>query len=381
MKITKENYELFLIDYLDGNLSEKDQLELMPFLAQNPAIAEEFNLIKNSKAIDQLGLEADEKLDFSFLKKEDNCLISDDEMIAFIEGDLSEKAKIDFERKLIVYPQNKTNYALYLKTKLPKVELVFENKERLKKKSAIFLSLNNRFLAIAAVLLAFGFFTILYFGQSQVGKENLAFKQGSNKRSEPNAVYPKTETSEIGKPLDSDRMILPAQKSTEMASKNKFALVNKKAKSGTIQTNNLKSDLGEPAVTRIDNEPKISNSQLANLNNLDNQMAEIKIEEQSPILTNKSIGSDRTLAANTPFLNPAEWVKEKVKSRIPQTVGVIDTLKHGGVRLAGSYALQMFERTTGITYQDKKDPSHERSGFSIISKYFAFERSYKTENY
>ena len=44
MKITRENYELFFVDYLDNKLSDSNILELMAFLAQNPDLEEELNL-------------------------------------------------------------------------------------------------------------------------------------------------------------------------------------------------------------------------------------------------------------------------------------------------------------------------------------------------
>lgn len=41
MKITKLNYEVFALDYLEGNLSELQELEMLDFLKENPAIEAE----------------------------------------------------------------------------------------------------------------------------------------------------------------------------------------------------------------------------------------------------------------------------------------------------------------------------------------------------
>jgi len=43
MKITRENYEIFLIDYLDENLDAESNLELESFLEENPDIKEEMD--------------------------------------------------------------------------------------------------------------------------------------------------------------------------------------------------------------------------------------------------------------------------------------------------------------------------------------------------
>ena len=47
MKITKENYGAYVIDYLDGNLSEKEQELLLHFLEQHPDLKEEAEELKS----------------------------------------------------------------------------------------------------------------------------------------------------------------------------------------------------------------------------------------------------------------------------------------------------------------------------------------------
>ncbi len=49
MKINRKNYELYFVDYLDNNLSRGDLLEFMAFLAENPDLEEELNLVKEIK--------------------------------------------------------------------------------------------------------------------------------------------------------------------------------------------------------------------------------------------------------------------------------------------------------------------------------------------
>ena len=47
MKITRENYESFFIDYLDGFLDEKLIDDFIEFLQQNPDLKEELSLFEN----------------------------------------------------------------------------------------------------------------------------------------------------------------------------------------------------------------------------------------------------------------------------------------------------------------------------------------------
>lgn len=46
--INKDNYEAYFLDYLEGNLSEKDKKELELFLIENPKLGEELKAYDNS---------------------------------------------------------------------------------------------------------------------------------------------------------------------------------------------------------------------------------------------------------------------------------------------------------------------------------------------
>ena len=188
MKITRENYELFLVDYLDGNLPKQDQDELMHFLAQHKDLAEEFSLLNNSVPLVLNQDKAIEKVDFTYLKKEEQNWIAADEMIAALEGDLSETDHALFERKLVLYPQNKVTYELFLKTKLVPQELVFEHKASLKKKTGLSFAMYANYLAIAATLLLVGFLGLMYNSNFNQSKVALASKEITSKRSEPKTV-------------------------------------------------------------------------------------------------------------------------------------------------------------------------------------------------
>ena len=106
MKINRENYELFFIDYLDGNLNEQDVAELMVFISQHPDLEEELH------AIDSVKLPASnekfepksllKKFDFSGTITENNI---DEYCIAFIEGDLSAEAESSFKKYLKENPE------------------------------------------------------------------------------------------------------------------------------------------------------------------------------------------------------------------------------------------------------------------------------------
>jgi hypothetical protein len=94
-KINSHNYEAFLVDYLDGNLSEKLITELKAFVIANPQLNIDLDDM-DLPSFAQEGIEAGFKND---LKKTDTFL-EDEELINYLENNLTEANKKIFEVKL-----------------------------------------------------------------------------------------------------------------------------------------------------------------------------------------------------------------------------------------------------------------------------------------
>ena len=45
--LSRSNYEIYFLDYYEGNLTESQRRELMSFLEQNPDLKEEFDSFVN----------------------------------------------------------------------------------------------------------------------------------------------------------------------------------------------------------------------------------------------------------------------------------------------------------------------------------------------
>ena len=133
MKITRKNYELFFVDYLDGKLSHSDELELMAFLTANPDLEEELNLVKDIKI-------EPEKISFfdkNSLKKQEEDGISTERFnelcIGKIENNLSQEEELLLGQYLELNPEKVKELELFAKTILkPDVSVTFENKASLK---------------------------------------------------------------------------------------------------------------------------------------------------------------------------------------------------------------------------------------------------------
>ena len=135
MKINRNNYEAFFIDYLEGNLDEKLVDDFIEFLQQNGDLKEELSLFE-TVSIGQ------EEMTFSkkeLLLKEKYDIESEfnQAAVARLEGDISEFEKTGFENYLTAHPEQQKEAKLFDKTKLqPDKSLVFSKKKKLFRYSA-----------------------------------------------------------------------------------------------------------------------------------------------------------------------------------------------------------------------------------------------------
>ncbi|WP_430971595.1 hypothetical protein [Sunxiuqinia rutila] len=135
MNINRSNYEIYFLDYLDGNLPDSQVDDFLDFLANNPDLNEEL------KAVSSIRVPVDERMfpnKKALLKKEITEESSFDyRAVAFLENDLEEDDKLAFLRELTTDPQKEQQFDLLLKTQLkPDNSIQFSNKKSLYKKPA-----------------------------------------------------------------------------------------------------------------------------------------------------------------------------------------------------------------------------------------------------
>jgi hypothetical protein len=145
--ITRENYESWLIDLIDGNLTDKHVNMVLDFLQSNPDINEEF------KNLEKVLLVPDQNTHFQYnklLKTDfDHPEIFEETAIRSIEKQLSVNDEEKFEQYLNSSEKAKQNYKQYLKTILiPDTSIIYPYKNKLLKNRALPLY----WLAAAAVV-------------------------------------------------------------------------------------------------------------------------------------------------------------------------------------------------------------------------------------
>jgi len=160
MNINIDNYELFVMDYLEENLDAVETQEMETFLLLHPDIAMEIDDLDDAK----LSLEPDLKLDSSFLmalKKNEIIDVQnineenyEEFFISDLEKDITDK---DSENLKLFLKENSNLASEYLQlqnTKLiPDENITFHNKEDLKKKERKIIVLWPMVASIAALIL------------------------------------------------------------------------------------------------------------------------------------------------------------------------------------------------------------------------------------
>lgn len=130
MKITRENYEPFFLDYLEGNLEEHLVDDFIEFLQQNPDLKNELQLFE-TVTIPAEELKFPEK-NMLYRNKYDQPEIFEQTSIAWLEGDLSISEAGEFMSYIEKNPKRKKELSRYELTRIrPDLSVTFSKKDKL----------------------------------------------------------------------------------------------------------------------------------------------------------------------------------------------------------------------------------------------------------
>jgi hypothetical protein len=347
MEISKENYELYIIDYIDGKLDSEGEKALLAFVDSNPEIKEEFEMIQNHAEI-----EFDNEIfvpDFSKLKKQNilgENFISDELIIANIEGDLSAKEQILFEKNLSENPEKLKQYKIYSATiSKPDLNIVFPNKISLKR-GGILINLNT-FQKLASIAAVFLLFVFIWLGntRSETGIQIALKAQSDNSNTSillPDFVKEIKQVSRNG--------MNPKPENSEINNSN-FEKVNTLA--------NLQSNMIAGRISKIETSD-----------------IEFRIEPQK--LQYEFNSNTAIVMTNGPadeFKTPGKWLVDKAK----KINGVQPILRTDSIIRStevASLAINVLNQAPGVLASSKVDDEGHTRGFAIMSRYFSIERSY-----
>ena len=136
MNINISNYEIWLLDWLDGNLSDIQVEQLKLFLNENPVLKEEFDEF-NSFSLKPSGISFPHKEQL----KKSAADLSPSQFgylcIAYLENDLSDSQQTELKDSIDQDPEKKLTFELIQKTKLVPSHLSYKYKNQLIKRTAV----------------------------------------------------------------------------------------------------------------------------------------------------------------------------------------------------------------------------------------------------
>jgi len=234
MKITRDNYESFFIDYIEGNLPESLIDQFLDFLNQNPDLKEELHLFEEVN-LPQESVVFQEKKHLYKSSADENRRL-ENIAIAYLEGDWDADENKTVEAYLSSNPEFKREYDLFAKTQLrPDFKIKYPEKQKLYRKSGTTIAMNWVARAAAVILLAWGINSVIQTPNSPESQKT---------KTELAQVAPKASpTSSVKKP-ESENQI---QETADPA----------KSKSGKVNTIQKKTKT-EPEETRPVESPATS---------------------------------------------------------------------------------------------------------------------------
>ncbi len=191
MKITKHNYEEFILDFIEGNLSQKDTFLFQQFLELNPDVQKEIMDFENIILPDEnIVFEEKYLLKKTELSENFNGNYLEELCIADIERDITDKQKNELEKIFTEFPEKIAIYDSFKKAKLiPNLSIKYEDKESLKKKQVLLRPSFAYFAgAVAASLILF--FSIIGLNKNEFSK-TLSYSQAENQIENNKIVFTK----------------------------------------------------------------------------------------------------------------------------------------------------------------------------------------------
>lgn len=185
MKINRDNYEPFFLDYLEGNLKEEMIDQFLDFLELNPDLKSELQLL------DSISLKEEEIVfsgkDRLYKSVADEKAALENKFIALLEGDLNENNQKLFGDYIASQPELQKEYRQFAKTRLiPDLQVHFPDKQKLRRKSPSTIFMNWAARAAAVIVVVWGISSLIQTGrQPQPKPENTIVAEVNPKQTNP----------------------------------------------------------------------------------------------------------------------------------------------------------------------------------------------------
>ncbi len=268
MNINRNNYQEFLLLYIDGELSAEVEQEVDAFLELNADIKQEFDDLLNTK----LQLEDVSFGDVSPLLKFEEKSIGihnyEEKFLLYVDNELSNQEKHSVETFVLQHPTLQSSFTSLKNTVLPLKTIQHPNKEELYKKERKSIIFYLQRIAVAAVFIGFAAF-IWNLNSPSTTTETVATK--------PNKIIETVNATSTNKSLENSVVkenAVVATNTKEVKNSNTIIVKNTQPEKQKIENNlvatvtkNTQQPLTNQSNIAQNNQPQISNTQTLVINN------------------------------------------------------------------------------------------------------------------
>lgn len=296
-QINIHNYEAYLLDHSEGNLSDELQMELELFLIQHPELdIDLYELSPVSIEVEQFSFN-----DKQQLKKTSADLVSEPQFIAYIERQLSSDEKLHVEQSCFKNQTLAKELNLYQKTiSVADTSIVYPNKAELKRKAKIiwFNFTATQFAAAASIVFIVGLF-IFWPKSTNNFPETLVATKDSLINKNSSAVLPHETKTIASNQLGETTPSNSKKESKVSVSKNKVEL-NSTNNTTIVQNNSTNNN------SVITNQDSLEPNQIKTNESLANNM-----NTASKVVSSKSQTIVETITENEENLVAEVSIKKK----------------------------------------------------------------------
>ncbi|MBX2930907.1 MAG: hypothetical protein KF781_03040 [Chitinophagaceae bacterium] len=188
MNINRDNYEEFLLLYVDGELNIAEQKAVEQFVQINPDLQEELEILLSTKLTTEKNISFDKS---SLYKSEANTIHQNnyvEKFLLYTDNELSEREKKEVEKFVLQHPALQTAFTTIKASILEKEIILHPNKETLYKKErkpVIFMWMKQ--IAIAAALILFAIALWMLNNNKPTANYNIVVKE-NNQQSKENKI-------------------------------------------------------------------------------------------------------------------------------------------------------------------------------------------------
>lgn len=359
MKINRNNYEAYFLDYHEGTLDAGQVAELMLFLERNPQLKEEFESFEEI-TLEPAGVVFSGKEE---LKKGENNKIGsgnyEEYFINSIENNLSGAEQQELQSFLQANPSLNAEYELYRKTILPAEKIVFTGKAALKRGTKV-RPLYYYVAAAASVLLAIGLYMLL---QNDRSGDEQPFAGNDAKKEE--VQKENLAANNILPPADS----VPLVKKNDAMVSNRLPLENKKKENKVLaaDTNDRTVPvMKEVFIVKEEKQPE-------------KKMDMPKDSVEAPVFVNNSKTPSPEVKNEEKYISVKEYAALKLKEKVlgEPVAQQAPEKKESGLWSVAKAAAKGFQKLTGREsdvkpqYNDKG----ELTGYVVSAGAFELARS------